>query len=91
MFHQEDAYPFLPVDPLDNLENLRYQKGGKISGKLRNEGVHIMYVRPLMITPNPIVTIMTEIIGSPMSGLNMRRSTTIPRRNANTRVRIKAR
>ncbi|GAG48968.1 unnamed protein product [marine sediment metagenome] len=65
--------------------------GGKISGKLRKEGVQIIYMTPLRITPRPIVTIITEIIGSPIRGLNIRRSITKPRANARKRVRMNAR
>ncbi|MBA7714466.1 hypothetical protein ES703_123491 [subsurface metagenome] len=65
--------------------------GGKIWGKLRKLGVHIIYMTPLRITPNPMVTIITEITGSPISGLKIRRSTMIPRTTAEARVRIKAR
>ena len=65
--------------------------GGKISGKVRKAGVQTMYIIPLRISPNPIVTIITEIIGSPIRGLKISRSITKPRAHAIRRVRMKAR
>ena len=64
--------------------------GGKISGKFRKVGVQIMYMIPLRITPNPIVTMITEMMGSPINGRSMRRSTRIPSTTANPSVRTKA-
>ena len=64
--------------------------GGKISGKVWKAGVHIIYMSPFRIRPRPIVTMITEMIGSPISGLRISRSTKIPRIMAATRVRKRA-
>ena len=47
-------------------------------------------MRPLRIAPNPMVTMMTEMIGSPIIGLKMRGSMTIPKTMAKTMVIAKA-
>jgi hypothetical protein len=47
-------------------------------------------MRPLRMAPNPMVTMITEIMGCPIIGLRMRGSMTIPRRTAKTMVMAKA-
>ena len=64
--------------------------GGNMGGKVRYVGSQIIYMRPLRIAPRPMVTMMTEMTGSPIIGLKMRGSITIPRMTAKTIVMIKA-
>ena len=49
-----------------------------------------MYMIPRNTTPRPMVTMMTEMTGSPINGRRITRSTATPRTKAQTRVTRKA-
>ena len=51
---------------------------------------HVMLSTPRITLANPNVTMMTEMIGSPISGRRIPRSITSPSRIATTRVRGRA-
>ena len=64
--------------------------GGKISGKDRYSGDQMMWVMLWSMKARPMVTMITEMMGAPMSCLRISLSMIRPSRKAKTRVPTKA-